>query len=126
MPWAKRGKRTYFYKSYRCDGQVKLQYLGSGKAAVQEAAAIEKRRHQRHMEAAGAREYFQVHAETEVALIRLAEFTDLLVKVTLLEMGYHQHDRTWRKRRVQKIQQHGQCEGVSGGTEGDSGESVSG
>jgi hypothetical protein len=122
MPWARRRNRIYFYRSFRVHGRAVRQYLGAGEAAAKEAAAIECRRCERQAQAAAAREYERDHAAAGAALDELVEVTDLLVKATLIDLGYHLHDRTWRRRRVRGNEQRSQPEGLPGGTAGDLGE----
>jgi hypothetical protein len=99
MPWSYRGDRKYFSVARRVGGRITNEYLGSGEAAVQVATEIEQRRAERVALAEETRLHQQRHAEASAPLDDLALLTELLAKGTLIALGYHQHDRTWRKRR---------------------------
>jgi hypothetical protein len=99
MPWDVRGERRYFYHWRRVGGRRTKQYLGSGEAALRVATEIERRRAERTARAQEARYHRQQHTEASAPLEGLTHLTDLLAKGTLIGLGYHQHDRTWRKRR---------------------------
>jgi hypothetical protein len=99
MPWSHRGNRRYFYRSCRVGQCVTKEYLGSGQAAEEVAADIERRRIERLAEANSARQYEQDHAQASAPLEELTQWAELLMKGTLLGLGYHQYDRKWRRRR---------------------------
>jgi hypothetical protein len=99
MPWSIRGERKYFYRAMRVGGRPTHEYFGSGEAAVQAAKEIERRRTERLTHAEEARQQRQQYTEAVAPVEELTRLTDLLAKGTLLALGYHQHDRTWRKRR---------------------------
>jgi hypothetical protein len=99
MPWSYRGDRKYFTLASRVGGRVVHEYLGAGEAAVQAATEIDRRRAERTARAQEARGHRQDYQEASAPLNELARLTDLLAKGTLIALGYHQHDRTWRKRR---------------------------
>jgi hypothetical protein len=99
MPWSYRGDRKYFSVGRRVAGRVTNEYLGCGEAAVEAAAEIERRRADRLAKAEEAMLHRQGHTEASVPLDDLAQLTEMLAKGTLIALGYHQHDRTWRKRR---------------------------
>jgi hypothetical protein len=99
MPWSYRGDRKYFTRASRVGGRVVHEYLGAGEAAVQAAAEVERRRAERLGRTEDACRYRNEHSEAAGPLEDLARLTELLAKGTLIALGYHQHDRTWRKRR---------------------------
>jgi hypothetical protein len=99
MPWSVRGDRRYFYFWRRVGGKPTKKYLGSGEAALEVAAEIERRRAERTALAREVRQHWQQHTEASAPLDDLARLTELLAKGSLIGLGYHQHDRTWRKRR---------------------------
>jgi hypothetical protein len=99
MPWSYRGDRKYFSLARRVGGRITNEYLGCGDAAVRVATEIERRRAERLAQAEEARQHRQQHTEAAAPLDDLALLTELLAKGTLMTLGYHQHDRTWRKRR---------------------------
>src|SRR4051812_43199476 len=99
MPWSYRGDCKYFYRSCRVGGRVTHKYLGAGEAAVRTATEIERRRAERTARAQEVRQDQQQYIEASAPLDDLALLTELLAKGALIGLGYHQHDRTWRKRR---------------------------
>jgi hypothetical protein len=99
MPWSYRGNRKYFTLATRVGRRIVHEYLGAGEAAVEAAADIERRRAERVAYAQDARDHRQGHQVSSIALDDLTRLTELLAKGTLISLGYHQHDRTWRKRR---------------------------
>ena len=99
MPWDVRGKHRYFNLWRRVAGRPTKQYLGAGDAAVRAALEIERRRTERIARAEEVRRHRQGHQAATAPLGDLARLTELLAKGTLMSLGYHQHDRTWRKRR---------------------------
>jgi hypothetical protein len=99
MGWCIRGDRKYYYRAIRVGGRPTREYLGAGEAAIQAATEIENRRAERTACAEEARQHRQQHTQACAPLDDLAQLTYLLAKGTLLALGYHQHDRTWRKRR---------------------------
>jgi hypothetical protein len=98
MPWDVRGERRYFNLWRRVAGRPTKLYLGSGEAALQAAADIERRHAERTARAREARGHRQEYQEASAPLNELARLTELLAKGALIALGYHQHDRTWRKR----------------------------
>ena len=100
MSWDRkaRGSPTgYYYASERTGGRSVKRYVGRGRAAMQAAAEVKQRRHERQ---AAARHRLRVEAAV-YALRGLCELVLLLARAELLLCGYHQHDgSTWRKRRV--------------------------
>src|SRR5262249_40603970 len=99
MPWSIRGDCKYFYRTCRVGSRVTHIYLGAGEAAVQAATEIERRRAERVPRAEAARHHRQQYEKAASTPAEAAPLTDLLAKGTLIALGYHQHDRTWRKRR---------------------------
>jgi hypothetical protein len=99
MPWSYRGDRKYFTLATRVGRRIVHEYLGAGEAAIRAAAEIEQRRAERLTRAEKVLRHRQHHDEAAAPLDDLAQLTELLAKGTLICLGYHQHDRTWRKRR---------------------------
>jgi hypothetical protein len=99
MPWSYRGNRKYFTLATRVGRRIVHEYLGAGDAAIRAAAEIEQRRAERLTRAEEVLLHRQHHDEASAHLNGLAHLTELLAKGTLIALGYHQHDRTWRKRR---------------------------
>ena len=94
-----RGDRKYLTLATRVGGRVVHDYLGCGEEALQAAAEIERRRAERTARSREAYQHRQPIPRSPEPLDDLARLTELLAKGTLIALGYHQHDRTWRKRR---------------------------
>jgi hypothetical protein len=99
MSWSYRGDCKYFYRACRVGGRATHVYLGSGEAAVRTANEIEQRRAARFAHAEAARHHRHQYEQAAAPLVDVSQLTELLAKGTLIALGYHQHDRTWRKRR---------------------------
>jgi hypothetical protein len=99
MGWCIRGDRKYYYRAFRVGGRPTREYLGFGEAALRAAARIEVRRAQQLARAEAARQHRHQYEQAAAPLVDVSQLTELLAKGTLIALGYHQHDRTWRKRR---------------------------
>jgi hypothetical protein len=95
MAWEQRRNGWYFYRMTRVNGWVKRQYLGHGEDAEKAAAEIAQRKQAQNALLADRQRY----AEALAPLADLSDLVDLLVKTTLFTNGFHQHKRTWRRRR---------------------------
>ena len=105
MPWKQRGNNRYYYRSVREGGRVRSEYIGAGKLAplVAELDQLDReRRQQERWEAQRARNAFAELAATPDAIILLLEQAQRAVAAALVEAGYHQHKRQWRKKRATK------------------------
>lgn len=99
MGWETRKGRRYFYSKQRIGGRVVSLYLGRGQdahiadrlsALRGEAAKQRKARNDAELEALLA---------DDRATDDLFEAASELMKAELLAEGFHQHDRTWRRKR---------------------------
>jgi hypothetical protein len=97
MAWEKHGDRTYFYRSVRCDGQVKKVYYGGGPAG-QLAAQVEALRRAERQAEENIRRTARDQLDAAVALTRdLARWCEFLAAGTLLAAGFHRPNRhSWR------------------------------
>jgi hypothetical protein len=121
MAWQVVDGRKYFYRHRRDGGRPRTVYVGAaGSPAAERAAAADAERRvarKAHAEALRAEE--ERHAAAVGPLDELTRLTDLLMKATLADLGFHQHGGEWRRRR------HGRTdsdEGLPGRVEGDPGE----
>jgi hypothetical protein len=98
MGWERRGGHAYFYRTVRVNGRLSREYYGRGPEAAR-AAAVQALRRAARQAAAEAR---RVEGERWAAVVEAARPLDdlaaLLVSASLVAAGYHQHQRTWRKR----------------------------
>jgi hypothetical protein len=99
MAWEQRRGGPVYYRSLRVNGRPTKVYLGKGEAAEAQARQVEQRRLERQQ----ASEAWQSEqAEVAVAQQRLSELralADLLVRVTFLGAGFHEHRGQYRRRR---------------------------
>jgi hypothetical protein len=94
------GSRRYYTRSFRANGKVRREYIGGGVKGELAAKADAERRAARQAQAEALRAEGQRHAAAVGPLDELARLTDLLMRATLIELGYHQHARgEWRRRR---------------------------
>jgi hypothetical protein len=95
MGWERRGLGQYFYRSRRVNGHVTKIYFGAG-----QRAQIAYERAQRHQEA--RKRERAIRKELEVLDVQTDIISDMIktfVKASLLVAGFHQHKRTWRRKR---------------------------
>jgi hypothetical protein len=102
MALVQRGGGIYMYRSFRRDGRVSSQYLGSGKDARALAMLDAERRAVEDAERRAARAERDRLAAVERAVVELDEAVDSIMRAALSAAGYRQHHRgQWRKTRVQ-------------------------
>jgi hypothetical protein len=97
MGWENDGR--YYTRSRRLNGRVVREYVGRG-AQAQLAAENDQIRRR---EAAAARQAWRTEQERvqelEAPMKELDALCDLLMRTTLEDAGYYQHDRgEWRRR----------------------------
>jgi hypothetical protein len=98
MAWEKRGARTYFYRSVRCDGKVKKLYYGSGPTGRLAANADALRRAERVAAEQALRAAKDQLNEAVRLTHELNRCCDLLAAAMLLAAGFHRPGRhTWRR-----------------------------
>jgi hypothetical protein len=99
MGWETRGKGRYYTRSRKVGGRVVREYVGAG--AVGELAAALDALRRRRRQAARAERLAERRrwGDAELAAEGLAHNVALLLNAALLAAGFHQHDRTWRRRR---------------------------
>jgi hypothetical protein len=101
MSWETRnGRGRYYTRSFRRDGRVIRQYVGSGPEAEREAEADRQKRLERETALAARR---RKEAEAKALAKRVSELSGrirLLAHATLVASGYRQHHGgEWRRRR---------------------------
>lgn len=101
MAWELRGNRLYYYRSRRLGKHVMKEYFGAGLAAHLAAAEDEDRRRRRQERRDELVRVLQSTAQSVAPHDQVDVLTSALMKASLRDAGYHQHDRgEWRKRRV--------------------------
>lgn len=100
MAWETRnGKGRYYTRSRKEGGRVVRVYIGGG--ATGEAAAAADRRQREHLASerlAHAEKAARFNAADD-ALAAFCTSVDAQLRAALLEAGYHQHKREWRRKR---------------------------
>lgn len=100
MSWETRGSATkYFTRSIRVGGRVVREYYGRGPLA--DIIAYEFARESDRL---GRSKRWQEHraylAENDKLLIKFCDLADLLLRASLLAVGYHSHRGAWRRRKT--------------------------
>jgi hypothetical protein len=100
MGWEIRGERRYYTRSRRVSGKVSREYVGAGLRGDQASQEDIRRRAERKAQTEALRAEQVTQAAAAAPLDQLCRLTDLLVEVTLSQLGYHQHARgEWRRKR---------------------------
>ncbi len=100
MPWERRYRQLVHYRAQKVGGRVIRTYFGAGETAERAYAEDQSRRAERDRQAEGAHAVRRLHTGATASLGELTELTDLLTKATLFGLGFHLHDRVWRRRRA--------------------------
>lgn len=99
----KRGRaRGYYYHSIRIGDQVRKIYLGKSTAAEEAAAAVARRRSQRHKGELALRTEAESIAEADRSAAELREWAEAIAAAWLVATGHHLHHGCWRYRRMGK------------------------
>lgn len=96
MGWESRGGRDYYYRKRRRGGRVVSEYVGAGDFATLAALLDEEDRD----EAAECREQRRADRELERRLDELIRQAKDEAGAYLRGLGFYQHKRAWRLRRV--------------------------
>ena len=103
MGWERRGSGTYYYCKERQGGRVVSRYIGRGELAHAIAGLDDLDRRGRENARLQHRQAIEqarrTTAAAEAALRDLDRVTTAAVTAALIEAGYHQHKRQWRKKR---------------------------
>ena len=89
----------YYYRKRREGDRVFSEYVGSDDIAVLAEYADRAERARREAQTAQLQAERMSVAEIDRRMGEFSELVDLLVKAELLTLGYHQHNRQWRRRR---------------------------
>jgi hypothetical protein len=101
MSWESRGgKGVYDTRSTRRNGHIQRADIGCGKGAQIIALFDAEERAERAAAAAAWREQKARADELDQLITALVQVTAALATAALLEAGYSQHPRTWRRRRA--------------------------
>src|SRR5690242_8978241 len=101
MSWeTRKGRGRYYTRSYRRNGRIVREYVGSGPVAEREADADQQKRLARQNALAARR---RKEAAAKAMANRLSQRSDLirlLVHAELVAAGYRQHHHgDWRRKR---------------------------
>jgi hypothetical protein len=93
-------RSRYYTRSRRVDGRTVREYVGAGEKAAR-AAAEDRSERQRHADDTSAQAAEQAHElAQEAPLIEFDILCTAVMRATLEEAGFHQHQRgEWRRRR---------------------------
>ncbi|HET9531376.1 MAG TPA: hypothetical protein VFQ92_13550 [Blastocatellia bacterium] len=91
--------KLYYYKKRREGDRVVSEYVGSGEIVqmADRMAALERerRKEQRESLQAQASSLYRINSMVD----SYSEMVDRVVGAHLLALGYHKHNRQWRRRR---------------------------
>ena len=91
--------KLYYYKKRREGDRVVSEYVGSGEIVqmADRMAALERerRKEQRESLQAQASSLYRINSMVD----SYSEMVDRVVEAHLLALGYHKHNRQWRRRR---------------------------
>src|SRR5689334_5811314 len=119
MGWEKRrGKGRYYTRTQRVNGRFVRQYLGTGPTGELAATTDALSRVERKIEAESEMATQRCYEELTAPLDDLCLLTDFLLKSSLINAGYHQHDRGEWRRRKHAPEQTNNSEDVSTGATG--------
>jgi hypothetical protein len=99
MGWESRRNGTYYYAKERCGSRVESSYLGRGDVAQAIALLNEARRAERRAEREAERAEIEKMREEDAAFDQVDALVMDLTKAHLIEAGFHQAKRVWRKKR---------------------------
>ena len=104
MSWERRRNgRLYYYRARSVGGKIIKEYLGRGPKAEQAAREDAEKRAQREAHQQHQQQRRREYEAMQLALAALGTECQNLVRASLLNAGYHQHDRgEWRKRRANR------------------------
>jgi hypothetical protein len=102
MAWKIRGNNSYYYVSERNGSRVESSYLGRGEAARLIAALNEGRRAERQAEREAERATIEKMRAEDAAFDQVDALVMELTNAHLIEAGFHQVKRVWRKKRCKQ------------------------
>lgn len=102
MGWESRNNRSYYYAKARHGNRVVSTYLGRGAVAQIQATLIEKERDKREAAREAERSAIEQMRASDAAFDQVDALVMDLTKAHLTEAGFHQHKRTWRRKRCSK------------------------
>lgn len=101
MGWEHRNGQTYYYRKRRQGDRVVSEYVGNGDSATLIALFDAEDREAKWAEAEALRAEQARDREFGLRLDALVKQAKAEATKYLRSLGYHQHKRQWRKRRVQ-------------------------
>src|SRR6185503_14465820 len=90
----------YYYRKRREGDRVVSEYVGGGLVVDLERKREEIDKEIREAQALHLKAERMSAAEIDRALDEFCDTVDTLTTAVLISMGYHQHKRQWRRRRV--------------------------
>ena len=97
MTWCRQGR--YFYRSRREGRRVVSEYVGCGELGALLAKIDNRERREQEAARQALREEAQEARELDSLMSELRVAAEQATTEALLASGYHQHKRTWRRRR---------------------------
>jgi hypothetical protein len=99
MGLERRGNRIYYYRKRRVGDRVISEYVGGGQLAhtAKEMDDIDATKKRIAMD--GSQQALEKENMLTDQIGHAFAGVDRLLKAEMLRLGYHQHSRTWRRRR---------------------------
>lgn len=99
MGWESRRNGCYYYEKERHGGRVVSNYLGRGDVARAVAVLTAARRDEREAEREIERAAIEKMRSEDAAFDQVDALVMNLTKAHLIEAGYHEIKRVWRRKR---------------------------
>ncbi len=99
MGWERRGAHNYYYRKERDGSRVRSVYVGRGEWAHLNAALFAAQREDRKINQDNKQRELDTLNAVNADIDALARMQRLLTESVLISVGFHQHNRQWRKRR---------------------------
>lgn len=100
MSWeTRKGTGRYYTRTYRLQGRLVREYVGTGQVAKLAAQEDQTKREQRLLKRQVQREEKERHTAIWEVLRTLARLSSLSLKEAFESAGYHSHKGQWRKQR---------------------------
>ncbi len=95
----RRNGNLYYYKKRREGNRVVSEYVGGGMIVDLEQKRAELDKAIREAQAAQLEAERMSLTAIDKSLDEFSDIVDTLTNAVLISMGYHQHNRQWRRRR---------------------------
>lgn len=99
MGWEQRGNHSYYYRKERDGSRVKSIYVGRGELARLDALMLKMQQEDQKAERMRRIKELNALSPIDSNIHALSRLVSTLTEAVLIDAGFHQHKRQWRKRR---------------------------